>query len=65
MCPCREKLLWKGVSIDRKGLSLNRIGMSGMLGVWDASSFLLHIAIMATHVTNCKNGTISHIAINI
>ena len=56
-------MLLKGLSIDRMGLSLNRIGiLSGMLGVWDASYFLLHIAIMATYVTICKNGTISHSA---
>ena len=36
------------VSIDRKGLSLNRIGMSGILGALDASSFLLHLAIMGS-----------------
>ena len=66
-CSRMDTLLWRSGSIDRKGLSLNRIGMSGMLGVWDVSTFLflLYISIMATFVSNCKNGTISHVAINI
>ena len=38
--------------MGRMGLSLNRIGMAGMLGVCDASYFLLHIAIQMLLIAN-------------